>query len=287
MEAGAANPHLARYVQMTELEGVSQPQQLAGGTSGASLPDPSVVIWPETAAPMLLNEAPRVIELLAAAAPRSGSLITGAPRIDRGGVPDGERPRFYNSAFIIPGADPVSDAPIDVRVYDKSHLVPFGEYVPFRDLLGIGSIAGRGTDFSAGPGVRVLEIDGLGSVVPLICYEIIFPGAVVPPEGERPQVLLNLTNDAWYGYSTGPFQHYAISAMRAVEEGIPVIRSANTVFRALSTYGRTIGSLELQYTGVLDTMIPEPKNKVTTYVYLGNYGFHNYGNINWDWYNRF
>ncbi len=263
--------HLARYVQMTRApEGVRRPQAETDRES----PDPTIVIWPETAAPMLLNEAPRVIELLAAAAPRSGTLITGAPRINRDGTNQGERPRFYNSAFIIPGADPVSDSPINVRVYDKSHLVPFGEYVPFREVLDFGAIAGRGTDFTPGPGVRTLEIAGLGRAVPLICYEIIFPGAVVPEEGPRPDVLLNLTNDAWYGYSTGPFQHYAISAMRAVEEGIPVIRSANTgISGVIDPYGRTVGSLDLQYAGVLDTVVPAPLDKVTAYVRLGEYGF--------------
>jgi apolipoprotein N-acyltransferase len=209
-------------------------------------PPPTHVIWAETAVPYFLTETPGLAEILGAVAPPGGLLITGAPRTTAGG----EMPkRFWNSLHAI-------DSDGRIRgTYDKHHLVPFGEYVPFRGILPLGKLTAGRQDFSPGPGVETLEWAGLPPVSPLICYEIIFPGrvAAVP----RPQWILNLTNDAWFGFSTGPYQHFAASRLRAVEEGLPVVRVANTgISGVVDAHGRVIKQLSLGQTGIIDSPLP-------------------------------
>jgi len=141
--------------------------------------------------------------------------------------------------------------------------VPFGEYVPLRRILPIERIAPGLGDFSPGPGPRTLTLPGLPPVGPLVCYEAIFPSAVIDP-AKRPQWLLNVTNDAWYGLSSGPFQHLAIVRVRAIEEGLPLVRSANNgvsaVFDPYGRIGRRIDGgaarLDLDSIGVLDAPLP-------------------------------
>lgn len=203
------------------------------------------VLWAETAVPFPLNQAAGARALTAQAAPQNGFVLTGAARIEE---VNGER-RAYNSLFAI-GKDGAI-----TTTYDKFHLVPFGEYMPLRDLIPIPQLTG-GTGFTPGHGPVTLTLPGLPSFSPLICYEIIFPAAVADPTS-RPAWLFNLTNDAWFGISSGPYQHLATAQMRAVEEGLPVLRVANTgISAAINGYGRIISQIGLGEKGYLDTALP-------------------------------
>ena len=219
------------------------------------------IIWPENAATFFVNENPLERQALTAAIPAGGLLITGAPRRER-------RPlRIWNSIFAIDGTGKI------LGHYDKAHLVPFGEYAPLRDVLPIDKITHGAVDYSAGPGVRTLRLPGLPPVSPLICYEAIFPGAVVDPS-DRPAWMLNLTNDAWYGITAGPHQHLAIARVRAVEEGLPMIRAANTGISAIiGPYGRVLVRLGLTKAGVLDGPLPAPTPNATIYARFGDIPF--------------
>jgi apolipoprotein N-acyltransferase len=181
--------------------------------------------------------------------PPGGVLITGAPRTDPAPL---EARHVWNSLAVIDRAGTL------VGTYDKFHLVPFGEYVPLRGVLPIDKITPGNVDFSAGPGPQTLVLPGLPAVGPLICYEVIFPAAVVDA-AHRPAWLLNLTNDAWYGRSSGPYQHFAIARTRAVEEGLPLVRSANNgISGVVDPYGRVTAQLGLDAVGVLDAALPKP-----------------------------
>jgi apolipoprotein N-acyltransferase len=204
------------------------------------------VLWPETATLFALAGEPAFRRELAQLVPAGGYLITGSPRIER-------EPALvaWNSLHAL-------DAAGEIRAtFDKFHLVPFGEYVPLRAILPIDRVVPGGMDFSAGPGPIRLEIPGLPAASPLICYEIIFPGAVVPA-GPRPQLLVNLTNDSWFGVSAGPYQHFAAARLRAVEEGLPLIRSAGGgISGVIDPYGRATARLDLAVAGILDTDLPQ------------------------------
>ena len=167
----------------------------------------------------------------------------------------------------------LDEAGVIVGTYDKHHLVPFGEYTPLRAVLGrlgLGKLVVGSQGFSAGPGPETLDLPGLPPFSPLICYEAIFPGRVVA-EGARPQWLLNVTNDAWFGTSSGPYQHFASARIRAVEEGLPLVRVANTGISAVvDSYGRLLGQLRLNQAGVLDSHLPRPAKSVTLYARYGD-----------------
>ena len=219
--------------------------------SAAPPGDVTHVIWPESATPYAIEQEPVVRARLAEVVPPRGLLITGGERFDLDQTPA----RAWNSLFVIDGAGAL------VERYDKVRLVPFGEFLPARDLLGrigLQSVA-RGTlDFQAGTGTRTLALPGLPPVGPLICYETIFSGAVVAP-GPRPGWLLNITNDAWFGDSSGPYQHLAMARMRAIEEGLPLVRAANTGISAvIDPWGRVISQLALGELGTLDSALPLP-----------------------------
>ena len=221
---------------------------------------PTHVIWPETAAPFFLANDDAVRRVAAIAAPRDGALITGAPR--RSGGPGAIR--YWNAAHVIAGDGRI------IANYDKAHLVPFGEYVPLRGILPLDKLVPGQGDFSAGPGRQTLTVPGLPPVSPLICYEAIFSGAVARRDA-RPGWLLNLTNDAWFGTFAGPQQHFAIAATRAVEEGLPMVRAANTGISAvIDPYGRTVVSLGLGVEGVLDSGLPRALPAPTPYARWGN-----------------
>jgi apolipoprotein N-acyltransferase len=233
-----------------------------------SAPPPNVIIWPETAVPFFVEEDARVRQAMASVIPPGGLLITGAPRTTVGA--DGER-RYFNGMVAVDGSGAA------VADYDKFHLVPFGEYMPLRQWLPVGAIAGNGAEFSAGPGPRTLDLEGrvagLPSFSPLICYESIFPGAVVDT-ADRPHWLLNLTNDAWYGRTAGPHQHFAINQVRAVEEGLPLVRVANTgISGVVDSYGRVQQLLGLGERGFIDTTLPEAPDGVTAYARMGDWIF--------------
>jgi apolipoprotein N-acyltransferase len=222
-------------------------RQLDYTASPAAGPKPSLIVWPETAVPSLLEHAEFVLSKVTAA---SG----GTPVVL--GMQRSEDLRYYNS-FVVLGADgQVAD------LYDKQHLVPFGEYVPFGDVMarfGLhGFAATSGAGFSAGPGPLVLPIPGIGRVLPLICYEAVFPQDVRAAPS-RPDLLIQITNDAWFGTRSGPYQHLVQARMRAIEQGVPMVRAANTgVSAMIAPDGRITHMLPLGQAGYLDAPLPRP-----------------------------
>ncbi|MBJ3762348.1 apolipoprotein N-acyltransferase [Maribius pontilimi] len=220
---------------------------------------PDLVIWPETAIPYLLQEGHPALDRIASAA-RGVPVILGAQRVD--GL------RAFNSLVVLQPDGRIG------ALYDKHHLVPFGEYMPFGQvtrLIGLRSFAARdGYGYSAGPGPRVLELGELGRVLPLICYEAIFPQDVSVP-GSRPDWLLQITNDAWFGTFAGPQQHLAQARMRAIEQGLPMIRVANTGISAvIDRRGRVLEQLGLGQAGYFDTGIPAA-GPMTPYAFTGDW----------------
>lgn len=217
---------------------------------------PTHILWPETAMPYLLNEAPDVLAAIAPVIPDGGLLMTGALRSA------GERTAFWNSLFAIGANGEI------VAVYDKAHLVPFGEYVPFREWLPITRITAGTGDFDRGPGPLTLQLPGLPPVAPQVCYEGIFPH-FQSTEPVQPEWIFNITNDAWFGDSGGPHQHFHMTRLRAVEQGIPVVRAANTgISGVIDAFGRVIASLPLNTQGVIDSPLPA----ATARTPFGQYG---------------
>ncbi|MBF0394337.1 MAG: apolipoprotein N-acyltransferase, partial [Alphaproteobacteria bacterium] len=195
----------------------------------------------------------------AAAVPPGGLLLTGAPRA----TPPGEPFRVWNSLVVIDERAGVAG------IYDKVHLVPFGEYVPLRGVLPIAKLTHGSTDFSSGGALATLDLPGLPPVGPLICYEAIFPGRVTAAD-RRPAWLLNVTNDGWFGISAGPHQHLASARLRAIEEGLPMVRAANTGISAVADgHGRVVATLGLGERGVLDAPLPNDLSP-TPYARLGD-----------------
>ncbi len=207
---------------------------------------PDIVIWPETAVTFVPAEGERARTAIARMLPPGSYLATGSFRRHAGN--NGED-RFSNSLDVVD-----SDGVIRAS-FDKAHLVPFGEYMPLRSVLPLDPIAAGSTDLKAGPGLSTLAVPGVPPFSPLICYEVIFPGKVTADDAAR--WIVNITNDAWYGRSSGPYQHLATAAGRAVEEGLPLARSANTgVSAMIDPYGRIIADLPLQQAGVIDAQLP-------------------------------
>ena len=222
------------------------------GPQSAGVGDVTHLIWPESAFPFFLAREPDALAQIAALLPEGTVLITGAVR-----APDStsgmKGPRAYNSVYVID-----HDGTI-LSIYDKIHLVPFGEYLPFQDLLerlGLMQLTKIQGGFLAGDRRRALNVPRTPRFLPLVCYEIIFPGAVVP-RGERPDWLINVTNDGWFGMTSGPYQHLQQARVRAIEEGLPLVRAANTGISAvIDPLGRIIKSLPLDAQGVLDAPLP-------------------------------
>lgn len=223
-------------------------------------PAPTHVLWSEAAAPLFLLEDAGRLATVAAATPSAGLSLVGTLRR----APSGEPFQVWNSLVALDATGTVAGD------YDKAHLVPFGEYMPLRRWLGLDNLTMGMVDFSAGPGARTLDLPGLPPVSPLICYEAIFPGQVVDRD-RRPAWLLNITNDGWYGISSGPYQHLAAARMRSVEEGLPLVRVANTGISAIvDAYGRIVDRLPLGTRGVLDGPLPQPAKSATPYSRYGN-----------------
>ncbi len=217
-----------------------------GLTRGSTRAD--LAIWPETAVPYLLNDAPRARAAIAEAG-GGAPVIVGIQRTDGG-------TRGFNSMAVIGPGGGVS------AIYDKYHLVPFGEYLPLGDLaydlFGLSAFAARtGNGFSAGPGPRLLDLGpGLGTIAPLICYEAVFPGILSAMPG-RAGLIVQITNDAWFGTRTGPFQHFAQARLRAIEQGLPLARAANTGITAMvDARGRVTARLPMGEAGALDAPLP-------------------------------
>ena len=223
--------------------------------------EPRLVVWPETAIPYRFLRDPDIRRELTAAVPTGGLLIAGAVTGER--LPDGQA-SFFNSMVALDGAGDI------VAIYDKQHLVPFGEYVPLRGVLPIDKLTQGSTDFSAGPGPMTMTLADLPPFSPLICYEVIFPAEVVDPE-QRPAWILNITNDGWFGISSGPYQHLASARLRAVEQGLPLLRAANTGLSAVvDAKGHFVARLGLDKQGVVDAALPPPLSP-TIYSLWGNW----------------
>jgi apolipoprotein N-acyltransferase len=230
------------------------------------------VIWPEAAMPFLPLDHPEARASIGRALPPGTFLITGALRADPApaGAP---RPRRYFNSMLVFGAEGSL-----VASYDKAHLVPFGEYLPLQPLLeaiGLRQLTRLRGGFDVGPTPRpLLNIPRLPPAAPLICYEAIFAAAVV--EGnERPGLLLNVTNDGWFGDTTGPRQHLHQARVRAVEEGLPLMRAANNgISAAVDPYGRILARLDLDARGTIDVglptaLAPPPYARLGDLVFLG------------------
>jgi apolipoprotein N-acyltransferase len=211
---------------------------------GAGKPD--VIVWPETAVPFLFTERPDALAKLGEVLDKGQLLHTGAVRAEAG-VGDG--PRFYNSILAIDGSGEIVDA------VDKLHLVPFGEYVPFQALLGrlgIDKLVELPGPFSAGSERHTIKLPNGAGALPFICYEIIFPGEG-DGEAARSDLIVNVTNDAWFGNTPGPYQHFRQAEVRAVELGLPLIRAANNgISAAVDAHGRILDALAINAVGVLD-----------------------------------
>jgi apolipoprotein N-acyltransferase len=224
---------------------------------------PTLIIWPEAAPPFLLAREAGALDDVAILTGQHSVLMTGAVR----GEADGERIRFYNSFYIFgPGGQLLA-------TYDKFHLVPFGEYLPLASLfetLGISKLVNSPGDFTPGSGPRSFAVPGAPPAGPLICYEILFPGAVVG--AARPGWLVNVTDDSWFGpsSSTGPHQHLLTAQVRAIEEGLPVVRAANTGISAvIDAEGRITARLPSGEKAVLDASLPQALQP-TLYARLGD-----------------
>jgi apolipoprotein N-acyltransferase len=224
----------------------------ASGPESTGVRDVSILIWPESAFPFFLTREADAMAQIADLLPKGTVLITGAVRAPE--LPPGVRiTRAYNSIYAIDHDGSV------LSVYDKLHLVPFGEYLPYQnwmEKLGFVQLTKVQGGFIPGTRRRTMEIPNAPRMLPLICYEAIFPGDIVPP-GDRPGWIVNLTNDGWFGISTGPYQHLQQTRMRAIEEGLPVVRAANTGISAvIDPLGRIVARLGLGLEGVLDSSLP-------------------------------
>jgi apolipoprotein N-acyltransferase len=255
-----------RYIELSQ-----RPPEKGGAT-------PTHIIWPESAFPFLIQRDPDSLAKVGSALQTGQRLITGAARAEEP-LP-GERLRFFNAIMTIEPPNRISDT------YDKVHLVPFGEYLPapldaILRAVGLRQFVSVPGGFSAGSreGQRILEVPGLPPAAATICYEAIFPGAILPAgspaEGPgRPGLILNVTNDAWFGDTPGPRQHLAQARLRAVEEGLPLVRDANTGISAvIDPYGQVTASLPLNEEAVLDADLPKRVDAPTLYARFGDWPF--------------
>jgi apolipoprotein N-acyltransferase len=237
----------------------------ASGPQSTGVRDATILIWPESAFPFFLTREADAMAQIAALLPKETVLITGSVR-----APDQPRnipvTRAYNSIYVIDHDGNVLD------VYDKLHLVPFGEFLPYQDWMekmGLEQLTKVQGGFIPGTVRRAMAIPGAPRALPLICYEAIFP-ADIATRDDRPGWIVNLTNDGWFGISTGPYQHLEQARMRAIEQGLPVVRAANTGISAtIDPLGRFVARLGLGIEGVLDSPLPAA-NPPTVYARLGD-----------------
>ena len=234
---------LRRYFDLSER---------AASPDRSGIRDVTHLIWPESAFPFILSRDPQALSEIVDFLKDGATLITGAARREDGNGP----PRYFNSIEIV-GRDGLS-----AQRYDKQHLVPFGEYVPFASLLErahITQMVDIPGGFEPGSGRRILHIPGMPDAMPLICYEAIFPIELgdLASRAERPGWLLNVTDDAWFGLTPGPYQHFAQARLRTIELGLPLVRDGNTGISAvLDGLGREIAVAPLGAEGVVDAELP-------------------------------
>jgi apolipoprotein N-acyltransferase len=247
---------LGGYLKLSDLAG------------DADSTDVTVVIWPESAFPFILSRDAEAMEQIAAALPPGTFLVTGAARAEKDPASRSAdfaqpawqlaNPVFFNAIQVIASSGVIIDT------YDKSHLVPFGEYLPFESVLsrvGLHHFVHIPGGFEAGSMRKTLNAPGLPPIAPLICYEAIFPGEALPqePGAPRPGLMLNVTDDGWFGLTAGPYQHFSQARLRAIEEGLPLVRAANTGISAIvDPYGRILERLPLGAAGLLKGSLPQP-----------------------------
>ncbi len=249
----------------------------ATGPQSTGMRDVTHLIWPESAFPFFLTREADALAQIAALLPPLTVLITGGIRPPEASSNAGPT-RAYNSIYVVDHVGSI------ISVYDKVHLVPFGEYLPFQpwlERIGLLQLTKVRGGFIPGDRRRNQRVPATPDFLPLVCYEIIFPGDAVPRSeragwlydrigryvdwpfvagsGERPGWLLNLTNDGWFGASSGPYQHFQQARVRAIEQGLPLARAANTGISAVvDPFGRVVRSLPLGSEGVLDAPLPHP-----------------------------
>lgn len=254
--------------------------ELSAPGLGATSPDGgriTHIIWPESSFPFILTERPDALTALARLIPDGTMLIAGALRVEPPGAGSragagGTRERVFNSVFTIDGDGTITGAA------DKVHLVPFGEYLPLQEWaerVGIEQLTHLHGGFEPGIGRPLLDAGAAGRFLALVCYEIIFPGAAITGADAkgRPDFIVNVTNDAWYGITPGPYQHWHQAVLRGVEEGLPVVRAANNGISSITdATGRTVAHLDLGRRGVVDARLPLPA-PATIYARLGDLPF--------------
>jgi len=211
---------------------------------------PDVIIWPETALPFILTQNPDALARIADVLQDGQVLITGAVREEEAGI--GAAPRYYNSIYVIDDKGQI------IGASDKVHLTPFGEYVPYENILrklGIDNMISLPGGFTAASSRSLLTLPAGLKLYPLICYEIIFPDEMTT-DLLNADAILNITNDAWFGFSPGPFQHFLQARIRAVENGIPLIRDANNGISAfVDARGRVVAGIDFNQKGVIDSTL--------------------------------
>lgn len=234
-------------------------------TTRAGLPSRTIVIWPEAAVPFVLSREPGALAQIGDMLPPKTTLITGAPRLQ--GDPARGDYEVFNSLHAVDSAGRI------IATYDKTHLVPFGEYLPLAGLLsriGLSQLTGDVGGFTPGNGLRTLTIPGAPAFEPLICYEVIFPGAVTERR-MRPRWLVNITDDSWFGSGAGPRQHFDTARLRAIEEGVPLVRVANKGISAIvDPLGRIVARSSPEDIGVLDGDLPQAES-ATLYARVGDF----------------
>ncbi|MDH7784297.1 apolipoprotein N-acyltransferase [Ochrobactrum sp. 19YEA23] len=269
-EKGAVNirivqPSIAQSLKWDNAERRSIFDKLIALTAEAPAdgkPKPDVVIWPETAVPYILTSTPEALAQIGTTLQDGQVLLTGAVREEKA-AGNGE-PRYYNSIYTINDRGEITDAA------DKVHLVPFGEYLPFESFLrglGLQEVVEMPGGFTAGSSRRLLNVKPGQTFLPLVCYEAIFPDELGfsgsqagTPNAIVPNAIVNVTNDAWYGDTPGPYQHFRQAQVRAVEQGLPLIRAANNGLSAVTdSYGRITEGLALDVVGVVDASLPSAR----------------------------
>ena len=221
----------------------------------------TLIVWPETAIPPIFIGSAAVSERVRSLLYEKVYLLTGALEMEQGYYTYDRK--YYNSLMAWEWSDKEP-----LRMYSKSHLVPFGEYIPFQKFIPLRPVA-QFTGFQKGDGPATMGVGYFSIFSPLICYEIIFPHKAVNQDMDRPDFILTITNDAWYGDSAGPRQHFAQARFRAIEQGLPVIRSANTgISGAIDPYGRVLQKLDLMQAGAITIDQPDKLEKT----YYGMFG---------------
>ena len=251
----ASIPQSIKWQRDRRADILSRYLELTARTAANDVPGHHIFVWPETALPYLVAELPGLRHRVGAELPADSFLVLGAIRREQTATASDTSMRVFNSILVIDGNGDVT------ATYDKRRLVPFGEFLPFEDILGplgLRKLVPVPLSFSAGKTTVPISIAGLPSFAPLVCYEAIFPLSM-PASGLRAKWIVNVTNDAWFGTSAGPAQHFEQARFRAIEEGLPLIRAANTGISAIiDARGKVLKRLDTGAIGILTAPLPRP-----------------------------